>query len=241
MVREIGALDVGPGAQLCCRVGIATGDVVVGEILGGAKRWETVFGPTPNLAARLQSAALPQTVLVDASTAQDLRANFVMEEIQPLSMKGFAEPVHAWRLLDARPQRSRFFARASSPLPFVGRGDEFARLLDDWQRVESGSGRVLLVSGEPGIGKSRLMEAFVEKIGPAPEACLRYQCDPLHSDTPLHPIIQQMAREFGLESLAGTEERRKKLADAIRPLLPRRRGDDRTPRDSVWNAGGCRR
>ena len=214
------ALEVGSGAYLSCRVGIATGDVVVGEIFGGKRRWETVVGSTPNLAARLQSAAPPQSVLVDAATRDDLKVSFLLEELPLLTVKGFLEPVRAWRVLEPRRRQSRFSARGVAGQPIVGRDGELAVLFDAWRRTEEGNGQVMLVSGEPGIGKSRVLETMVEKLHPVAVACLRYQCDPLHADTPLHPILQQMSRAFGLETAIGPDERRKKIVDAAGPLFP---------------------
>ena len=220
IVRGVGSLETEPGAYLKCRVGIATGDVVVGEIFGSRERWETVVGPTPSLAARLQAAASPQTVLVDGPTCRELRGRFLLEPLPPLTLKGFAEPVPAWRALAQLPRESRFSARLSAPPPMIGRDAELALMLDGWRRTRHGHGWVVLVSGEPGIGKSRLLEALIENAAIPPEACLRFQCDPLHRDTPLHPLLQQMSRSFGLAPADEIADRRKKIADAVGPLFP---------------------
>jgi class 3 adenylate cyclase/tetratricopeptide (TPR) repeat protein len=220
IVGDVGGLEVGSGAYLNCRVGIATGDVIVGEIFGGKRRWETVVGSTPNLAARLQSAAPPQSVLVDAATRDDLKMSFLLEELPLLTLKGFLEPIHAWRVLEPRRHQSRFSARGVAGQPIVGRDGELAVLFDAWRRAENGSGHVMLVSGEPGIGKSRLLETLVEKLHPIADACVRYQCDPLHADTPLHPILQQMSRAFGFETSIGPDERRQKIVVSVGPLFP---------------------
>jgi class 3 adenylate cyclase len=158
IVRDVGGLEVGAGAYLNCRVGIATGDVVVGEIFGGKRRWETVVGSTPNLAARLQSVGPPQAVLVDAATCDGLKASFVLEELPLLTLKGFLEPVHAWRILEPRCHQSRFSARGVAGQPIVGRDRELAVLFDAWRRAEKGNGQVVLVSGSPELenpGSSR--------------------------------------------------------------------------------------
>ena len=220
IIQDVGGLEVGAGAYLNCRVGIATGDVVVGEIFGAKRRWETVVGSTPNLAARLQSAAPSQAVLVDAATCDGLKASFLLEELPLLTLKGFSDPVHAWRVLEPRRHQSRFSARGIAGQPIVGRDGELAVLFEAWGRAEKGNGQVMLVSGEPGIGKSRVLETLVEKLHPVADACLRYQCDPLHADTPLHPILQQMSRAFGLETAIGPDERRKKIVGSAGPLFP---------------------
>jgi class 3 adenylate cyclase len=172
IVRRVARLEAEPGVDLKCRVGIATGDVVVGEVFGAKERWETVVGPTPILAARLQAAASPQSVVVDRSTCRELRGSFIVEQLPPLSLKGFSEPVPAWRVLAPLPRESRFSARFSTPSPVVGRDAELALMLDSWRKARHGDGRAVLVSGEPGIGKSRLLEALIETIGLRPShAC----------------------------------------------------------------------
>lgn len=219
IVRRVARLETEPGVDLKCRVGIATGDVVVGEIFGAKERWETVVGPTPNLAARLQAAASPQSVVVDGPTYRELRSSFLMEPLPPLNLKGFSEPVLAWRALAPLPRESRFSARLSAPSPVVGRDAELALILESWRRASHGDGQAVLVSGEPGIGKSRLLEDLIESVGLPTEACLRFQCDPLYRDTPLHPLLQQLSRSFGLVAADEISDRRTKIADAVGPLF----------------------
>lgn len=221
IVKAVGGLlEGGSRPPLACRIGIATGEVVVGDVAGGGRRWESVFGSAPNLAARLQSVAAPNSVVVDAATAEDLRAGFVLQELDPAVLKGFADPVPAWRVTRRRPRSSRFFARVPILQPLVGRAHELARLIDAWRRVENGNGRALLVAGEPGIGKSHLLETLVASLGLPERACLRFQCDPLHSDMPLYPVVQQIGQALNLEPIQDAEARRRKIGGAVDPIFP---------------------
>jgi class 3 adenylate cyclase/tetratricopeptide (TPR) repeat protein len=220
LVDKVGRLEAEPGVHLRCRIGIATGTVVVGEIVGEGGPVDTVVGTAPNLAARLQGEAAPQSVLIDEATVRELGGNFVLEAHPPLQLKGFSEPVRSWSVKAAVPGETRFFARAAARQAMIGRDSELALLHDAWRRAKNGNGRVILVQGEPGIGKSRLLEALVEQIDPATGACLRYQCLPLHSDTPLYPILQQLARALNLRTEDTPQERREKLVAFMAPLFP---------------------
>jgi class 3 adenylate cyclase/tetratricopeptide (TPR) repeat protein len=218
IVREVGRLEVEPGAALSCRIGIATGSVVVGQIFSDSRLWQTAVGTAPNLAARLQAVAPSQGVVIDAATHKELGDNFLVEPLPLLELKGFPEPLRAWYVLAARQRESRFMARGAQTM--IGRDCELALLLDRWRRARQGGGQVILLCGEPGIGKSRLLEVLVERINPPPGACLRYQCAPLHSDTPLYPILQQMSRALGFETEDAPALRQEKLMAALGPYFP---------------------
>ena len=220
MAHEIGRLEVEPGAHLNCRIGIATGAVVVGEVIGEREPWDTVLGTAPNLAARLQAAAPAQCVLIDAATRKELGERFLVEPLPPLDLKGFRAPVQAWRVLAALPRETRFLEHGAAKQAMIGRDSELALLLDGWRRASHGSGQVMLLCGEPGIGKSRLLEALIERCEPRSTQCLRYQCAPLHTDTPLYPLLQQMSRAFGFKPEDAPERRRDKLVAALSPLFP---------------------
>ena len=155
------------------RVGIATGLVVVGELVGAGEAQErNVVGETPNLAARLQAAAVPNSVVISATTRRLAGELFAYEEIEPTKLKGFADPITAFRVLRERSVASRFEAlRAASLTPMVGREEEIELLLRRWQQIKNGEGRVVLLSGEAGIGKSRLIAALEDKLK-ARSACL---------------------------------------------------------------------
>ncbi|MEJ2374164.1 MAG: adenylate/guanylate cyclase domain-containing protein, partial [Pseudolabrys sp.] len=162
------------------RIGIATGLVVVGELVGSGEAQErNVVGETPNLAARLQSAAVPNTVLIDASTHTLTGDLFEYEAVDPGALKGFEGAVSAWRVLRERTMQSRFEAlRAGNLAPLVGREEELELLLRRWQQAKGGEGRVVLLSGEPGIGKSRLVAALGERLAAETPTALRYFCLP---------------------------------------------------------------
>jgi class 3 adenylate cyclase/tetratricopeptide (TPR) repeat protein len=176
------------------RIGIATGLVVVGELVGSGEAQErNVVGETPNLAARLQSAAVPNTVLIDASTHTLTGDLFEYEAVDPGALKGFEGAVSAWRVLRERTMQSRFEAlRAGNLAPLVGREEELELLLRRWQQAKGGEGRVVLLSGEPGIGKSRLVAALGERLAAETPTALRYFCLPHTQGSALQPVITHL-------------------------------------------------
>ena len=185
---------------LAARVGIATGLVMVGELIGeGAAREEAVVGETPNLAARLQALAAPGSVVISQATRRLLGGVFELEDLGPKRLKGFAEPLAAWRVEGEGQAEGRFEARQTAGLtPLVGRDEEIALLLRRWQQVKDGEGHVVLLSGEPGIGKSRLVREVRARLKDEPHVRLLYQCSPHHTTSPLHPLIEQLERAAGL-------------------------------------------
>jgi class 3 adenylate cyclase/tetratricopeptide (TPR) repeat protein len=184
---------------LAVRMGIATGLVMVGDLVGeGAAREEAVVGETPNLAARLQGLAAPGTVVIADATRRLLGGLFELEDLGAQHLKGFAEAVRAFRLVGEGPAESRFEARhGAAPLPLVGREQELALLLDRWGLARAGEGQVVLLSGEAGIGKSRLVLALRERLRQEPPTSLRYFCSPYHTNSALHPVIAQLERAAG--------------------------------------------
>jgi class 3 adenylate cyclase/tetratricopeptide (TPR) repeat protein len=200
LVVAMGRLTAPGGAALACRIGIATGPVVVGELIGeGSAAEEAVIGETPNLAARLQALAEPGAVVVAEGTRRLLGALFVWRDLGAATLKGFAEPVRAWRVLGEGTAEGRFEAlHASGLTPLVGREHELALLLDRWTRVKEGEGQVVLLSGEPGIGKSRLVRALRERLEGEPHTVLGQFCSPYHANTALHPVVGLLERAAGL-------------------------------------------
>ena len=188
-------------ASLQTRVGIATGVVVVGDLLSSGETQERgMVGKTPNLAARLQGIAEPNSVVICDSTRRLLGNLFELKDLGPRDdLKGVDEATRAWAALRASSIASRFEAlHASSMTTLVGREEEFGLLLRRWARAKNGEGQVVLLSGEPGIGKSRLTAALLESVLAEPHTCLRYFCSPQHQDSALYPIIGQMERAAGL-------------------------------------------
>ena len=186
--------------SLQTRVGIATGLVVVGDLIGsGSAQEQAVVGETPNLAARLQSLAEPNIVVIAESTRKLLGNLFELEDLGVRELKGIGGPVRAWAALRARAVESRFEALHASDLTeVVGREEESELLLRRWARAKNGEGQVVLLLGEAGIGKSRLTAALLERLAGEPHLRLRYFCSPQHTDSALYPIIGQMERAAGL-------------------------------------------
>jgi predicted ATPase/class 3 adenylate cyclase len=184
------------GTPLAARVGVATGLVVVGEMIGrGEAQERAVVGETPNLAARLQALAEPSSVVIGPTTWRLVGGLFELADLGAHDLKGFAAPVRAWRVLGPGAAQGRFEARQAAGLtPLVGREAELALLLGRWERAKDGEGQVALLSGEPGIGKSRLTQALRERLGGETYTSLRYQCSPYHVSSALHPVIDQLER-----------------------------------------------
>ncbi|MGB9267635.1 MAG: adenylate/guanylate cyclase domain-containing protein, partial [Pseudolabrys sp.] len=186
-------------ASLQTRVGIATGLVVVGEIAdAGGPQERGIIGETPNLAERLQSIAEPNTVVIAESTRRLLGNLFELEDLGTQDLKGIAGPVRAWAALRTSSIESRFEAlHAANLTALVGREEELELLLRRWSKAKTGEGQVVLLSGEPGIGKSRLTAALLEAIAPEPHTRLRNFCSPQHTDSALYPTIGQIERAAG--------------------------------------------
>ena len=183
------------------RVGIATGLVVVGDLIGSGDAQErSIVGKTPNLAARLQGIAEPNTVVICDRTRRLLGNLFELKDLGPRDdLKGVGEPARAWAALRASSVASRFEAlHASGMTALVGREEEFELLRRRWARAKNGEGQVVLLSGEAGIGKSRLTAALLESIADEPHVRQRYFCSPQHTDSAFYPIIGQMERAAGL-------------------------------------------
>jgi class 3 adenylate cyclase len=187
-------------ASLQTRVGIATGVVVVGDLIGtGAAQEQAVVGETPNLAARLQGLAMPNMVVIAESTRRLLGNLFELQDLGAREVKGIAGSVRAWAALRASSVEGRFEAlHASGLTALVGREEETELLLRRWSKAKGGEGQVVLLSGEAGIGKSRLTATMMERLATEPHTRLRYFCSPQHTDSALYPVIAQLERAAGL-------------------------------------------
>src|SRR5205823_6681284 len=162
-------------------------------------------GETPNLASRLQSLAEPNTVLIDENTRRLIGGLFEYHDLGAVEARGFTGMVSAWQVLRPSAVESRFEAlRASSPTPLVGRGEELEFLLWRWERAKKGEGQAVLLSGEPGIGKSRITTAVAERLYKQPHHHLRYFCAPHHQDTALHPVIAHLERGRSMTKRSGS-------------------------------------
>jgi class 3 adenylate cyclase len=190
------------GVPLKARVGIATGLVVAGELIGeGTARERGVVGDTPNLAARLQSLAEPGGIVVAEATRRLLGRAFKLEPLGPLTVKGFDAAVQAWSLLGEAAHVDRFEASRTGALTgFVGREHEVAFLTDRWRGAVEGEGHVVLLCGEAGIGKSRTIAELRRRIGEERSIVMRYQCSPHHINDSFYPIIGQIWHAAGLVS-----------------------------------------
>jgi hypothetical protein len=186
-------------APMQTRVGIATGMVVVGDLIGSGEAQERgIVGETPNLAARLQGIAEPNTVVIAESTRKLIGNLFDLQNLGGQKLKGIGDPVRAWAALRPASIESRFDAlHASGLTELVGREEELELLLRRWSKATTGEGQVVLLSGEAGIGKSRLTAALLETVASEPHTRLRYFCSRQHTDSALYPVIGQMERAAG--------------------------------------------
>jgi class 3 adenylate cyclase/predicted ATPase len=216
VIEAVGRL---PARQdLRVRLGIATGLAVVGDLIGeGAAQERGVVGETPNLAARLQALAAPNTLVIGEATRRQIGGLFDLADLGPQPLAGFAEPQPAWRVIGESGMLSRFEALRSGETPLVGRDEELELLIRRWQQVKSGEGRVVLLAGEPGIGKSRLMAALSEHIESEPHVRLRYFCSPHHQDSALYPFIAQLERAADFARDDGPKTKLDKLAALLVP------------------------
>jgi AAA ATPase domain/Adenylate and Guanylate cyclase catalytic domain len=212
LVEAVPKLATAAGSRLQVRVGIATGLVVVGDLIGaGASQEQAVVGETPNLAARLQALAEPGTVVIASSTRRLTGGLFEYRDLGTVALKGFAENVPVWQVLGAGAAESRFEALRATTTRLAGREEEIDLLLRRWEQAKGGDGGVVLLSGEPGIGKSRIAETILERLSNEPYTRLRYFCSPHHQDSALYPSITQLERAAGFRRDDSDEQRLNKL------------------------------
>jgi len=220
-IDAVGRLDV-KSVKLQARVGIATGLVVVGDLIGaGSAQEQSVVGETPNLAARLQTLAEPDAVVIAAGTRRLVGDLFEYRDLGAVEVKGITAPVPAWQVLRPSVVASRFEAlRGSALSPLVGRDEEIDLLLRRWARATAGDGQVVLVSGEPGIGKSRIAVALAERLNVEPHLRLRYFCSPNHQDSALFPFVDQLDRAAGFAREDPPAARLEKLEAVLARAAP---------------------
>jgi class 3 adenylate cyclase/predicted ATPase len=224
ILRAVQSMTADKGRPLAVRIGIATGRVVVGDIVGeGASQEAAIVGEAPNLAARLQATAEPNTIVIADATHALAGGLFDCTGLGARMLKGFDTPLNVWRVDALRPIASRFEAtRMRSLTPFVGRDEEIDILGRRWQRACRGEGQVVLLSGEAGIGKSRIVSAFRERVGAQSHAWLRYQCSPYYTNSALYPVVEQLTLAARIEANDDPARKLAKLEDLLalsrRPL-----------------------
>jgi class 3 adenylate cyclase/tetratricopeptide (TPR) repeat protein len=213
IIAAVARLETRAAEPLAVRIGIASGVVLIGDFSGeDALRKHAVVGDTPNLAARLQALAEPGTIVVAASTRRLLGDLFRLRDLGRHEVKGIAEPVAAWAIEGVSDSESRFeAARAAGLTDLIDRENELDFLLERQRLAWKGEGQIVLISGEPGIGKSRLVAALAERIAGEPHTRLRYQCSPYHTNSALRPFIAQLERAAGLKADDTSEQRLDKL------------------------------
>src|SRR5207244_4067315 len=202
-----------PEFSIAARIGIATGHVVVGQLMGqDTAKERSVFGETPNLAARLQALATPNQLVIDPVTKHLVGHEFEFAELGAVSLKGFDTPVQAWQVLSTRLSASRFESyRASHLTNFVGREQEIALLLGRWREAVGGEGQVVLLSGEAGIGKSRLTRSLGDRLADGRYQTIQFQCSPYHATTALYPAITFLRQAAGLADHESAQAQLEKL------------------------------
>jgi class 3 adenylate cyclase/tetratricopeptide (TPR) repeat protein len=199
--------------ELAVRVGVSSGPVVVGEI-GGTDETASVdaVGETPNIAARLQTLATPNSILISETTRRLLAGAFDYQDLGRHQLKGITRPVQLYRIVAAKPLTSRFdAAHAESLTPLIGRSTELSMLLDRWRKAKEGDGQVVLLSGLPGVGKSRLIHELKAQIQAEPHFLLNHQCSPYHSQSAFFPIIEQIERAAQLAAREPDSDKLEKL------------------------------
>jgi len=221
MVEALGTFNVHlaheRGFRLAIRVGIHTGLVVVGEMGGGTRQEQLALGDTPNIAARLQSLAAPNRVVISARTRQLVGAAFDLEALGLQTLKGVPTPMPIYTVRGERAAESRFEAASIAALtPLVGREEELGLVLRRWAQARAGEGQVVLLTGEPGIGKSRLLQAVRERVAAEPHGRLSYQCSPYHTNSAFYPVIQHLQRLLQWHHHETSEARLATLEQALR-------------------------
>ncbi|HZR79615.1 MAG TPA: AAA family ATPase [Candidatus Binatia bacterium] len=217
------------GIRLAVRVGIHTGPVVIGEMGGGTRSEVLALGDTTNIAARLEAVAAPDTLVIGAATLRLVHGMFLTEDLGTPPLKGIAKPMRAYAVLQATGVRSRLDVDPSTLTPLVGRDQELRLLIGRWERARESAGQAVLIAGEAGIGKSRLLQAFRERLAGTPHSWLECRCTPFTQGSAFQPLIELLQQGLGLRPdddpetklgrLEGGLERARLPASEVVPLL----------------------
>jgi predicted ATPase len=213
--------------NLQIRIGIHTGLVVAGEMGAGDTREPlAIVGETPNIAARLQEIAEPNTVVISTATQRLVQGFFTCQDLGPQALKGVSAPLEVYCVLGESGVRSRFEVAATTGLtPLVGREEEVGLLLQRWEQIKEGTGQVVLLSGEPGIGKSRLVQILKARVAKEAQTWLECRCSPYYQNTALYPLLDLLQRVIGFKREESPEEKLRKLEAALEDRLTVRQSD----------------
>jgi TOMM system kinase/cyclase fusion protein len=222
MLDAMGALNArleqDKGIRLAIRIGLHTGLVVVGEMGGGGHQEQLALGDTPNVASRLHGLAAADTVVVSDTTVRLIEGYFTVEDLGPQALKGVATPMHIYRVLGASGVQSRLEAAAVRGLtPLVGREQEVGMLLERWVQAKEGRGQVVLLSGEAGIGKSRLVQVLTEHVAAEPHVRVAWRCSPYYQHSAFYPVIDHLQRLLRWRPEAAVEEKLRTLEATVAP------------------------
>src|SRR5262249_7539506 len=211
-------LERAQGVRLALRLGIHTGLVVVGEMGAGARHDSLALGETPNLAARLQGLAAPDTVVISATTVRLVQGLFECRELGPQTLKGVATPVLVYRVIRESGAQSRLEVAGPTGLtPLVGREQEVGLLLERWAQVKEGLGQVVWLSGEAGVGQSRLVQVVEDHRANAPHLRWECRCSPYYQNSAFYPLIELFQRVLRLASDDAPDDKLRKLEEALAP------------------------
>ena len=211
-------LEQRQGVLLAVRVGIHTGLVVVGEMGGGGRQEQLALGETPNIAARLQALAAPDTVVISAATQRLVQGYFTSHALGGQTLRGVTTPIEVYQVVRETEVQQRFdIAAARGLTPLVGREHEVGLLRERWAQVQAGRGHIVVLSGEAGIGKSRLVQVVKDEIIGAATLRIEYRCSPLHQNSALYPVITDLERVLAWRPDDTPEDKLRKLEEALRP------------------------
>jgi class 3 adenylate cyclase/tetratricopeptide (TPR) repeat protein len=222
IIDRIAELSAASEHVMQVRIGIDTGLVVIGQGESLSEQERTAIGDAPNVAARLQSLAKPGTIVVSERTRQLVRGSFDFSDLGSHKLKGLNEPLHVWQATATKPVETRFdAATGGKTTPMVGREMEFDQALQAWKRAKRGEAQVLLICGEPGIGKSRIVRALCEALPAEGVKPWQYQCSPYFSNTALHPVTSHFERALGFDRNVTPEQRLERLETMMRDQFAR--------------------